>query len=235
MTIKDRILKLTKQLYPTGRAFKFPVDGTTEAFHKGLAVSEAQFYDDAKSLLYSLLADNANFTTDDASDWERRLGLIDGTGNTLNDRMAAIRRKLAAPGINPAKQHYLWIEKQLQDAAFNVYVYENRFPSGGGYITQDPVTVCGSTSILTTFQCGDGQHGDKQHGGGLNNKVVNYLDKDLDFVFNEGALFKHTFFIGGSPIGTFANVPALRETEFRQLILKLKPAHTVAYLFINFV
>jgi uncharacterized protein YmfQ (DUF2313 family) len=106
-SIKDKIITLTKQLYPTGRAFKMPVNGYFEKLHKALAVSEAQAYEDAISIKYSLLPDNNNFTADDATDWERRLGLPYSPSSTLSDRKAAILRKLQQPGTNPAKGHKL--------------------------------------------------------------------------------------------------------------------------------
>ena len=52
--------------------------------------------------------------------------------------------------------------------------------------------------------------------------------------FDIGDNYKSTFFIGGAVLGDFANVPFQREKEFRQLVLKLKPDQTIAFIFINF-
>lgn len=231
----EKILSLTKQLYPTGRAFKMPKLGYLDKFHNALAVSENQAYVDAVSILNSILPDNDGFTEDDATAWERRLGLITNTSVSLADRKLAIIRKINHPGTIPARQNYLYLQGQLQAAGFDVYVYENRFPDGfGGYETENPLTLSGGVGGVS-FQHGDRQHGDFQHGGGFGNIVANYIDEDIDFLFDVGSNLKSTFFIGGTPIGTFANVPASRKAEFRQLILKIKPVQTVAFLFINYI
>ena len=234
MAVKDKILALTKQLYPTGRAWRMFPGSVLEKLHSGLAVSEAKAYEDAVSLLDSALPDNANFTVDDATDWERRLGLITNDLVSLDDRKLAIIRKMNHPGTIPARQHYLYIQGQLQAAGFNVYVYENIFPGyPSGFITKTPEEVSGGPGLV--IQHGDIQHGDAQHGEGLFEKVVNSIDSDLDLTFNIGPDLRDTFFIGGSPLGTYANVDINRKDEFRQLILKLKPAHLVAFLFVNYV
>ena len=80
MTTQQKIMALTRQLYPTGRAFKMPAGGWLEKLHHALGISEAKAYNDAVSLLNGLLPDNPNFTEEDASTWEVRLGMIDGTG-----------------------------------------------------------------------------------------------------------------------------------------------------------
>lgn len=234
---KSIILTLTKQLYPNGRAFKLPFDGFFEKLHKGLAVSEAKAYEDALSIKNSLLPDNNSFTVEDAEDWERRLGLVSNPLTTLTDRKAAIKRKLQQPGKNPAKNHYLNLQKQLQDAGFPVTVYENRFlvyyPNG--YIALYPSQITAATPIYNVLRHGMVNHGSGiHHGKFYNNKIANYIDERKDYYFDIGKSLHSTFYIGGSPVGTFANIPASRKNEFRELVLKLKPAQTVAYLFINF-
>jgi hypothetical protein len=232
--IGDKILKLTRQLYPTGRAWKLPFFGYFEGLHKALAVSEAQAYEDAVSILYSILPDNSNFTSDDATDWERRLGLITNLATPLASRMLAIKRKMQAPGVNPAKGHYLNLEKQLQDAGFNVYVHENiiyNYPTG--FSQYNPVTL--NANISSQVQHGDHQHSDVQSGIYINSVIANSIYNSVDVGFNVGSNLRSTFFIGGSVLGTYANVTASREQEFRQLILNIKQVQTVGYLFINYI
>ena len=89
--------------------------------------------------------------------------------------------------------------------------------------------------MSTQFQHGDGQHGDDQHGGGFSQFIANSLDQEQDANFSEGSNLRSTFFIGGATPGLFANVDSEREKEFRQLVLRVKPVQTVAYLFINYV
>ncbi len=231
----EKILSLTRQLYPTGRVFKMPKFGFLEKFHTALAASENAAYEDALSILGSLLPDNTNFTAQDASAWERRLGLITNDAVSLADRKAAIVRKINHPGTIPARQNYLYLQGQLQAAGFDVYVYENRFSDGmGGYVTESPLVVSGGMGG-SSYQYGPYQYGDIQYGGAFLNFVANYIDEKRDQVFDIGSNLKSTFFIGGNTLGSFANVDANRKNEFRQLILKIKPVQTVAYLFINYI
>lgn len=248
MSFASKILSLTKKLYPTGRAFRMSDGGVIDKIHKGLAVSENQAFSDALSVLNSILPDNDNFTTDDAAIWEIRLGLISDTSVSLTDRKAAILRKMNHPGNIPARQHYLYIERSLRLANFDVWVHENIAGiSPQEYIVEgDDVAVYGdieygdteygdiSESILSPVQYGDVQYGDTEYGYGYNNIVANHIDKTLDAGFNTGENFRAAFFIGGQVFGTFASVPANRELEFRQLILTLKPANTIAFIFINY-
>jgi len=129
MTTLTKIKKLGKTLYPTGRAFKIPFGGVLDKLNSALSESEQRAFDDAVSILDSALPDNDNFTTGDATDWERRLGLITNPAVPLSDRKLAIIRKIRHPGNIPARQNFLYLQGQLQDAGFNVFVFENRFPT----------------------------------------------------------------------------------------------------------
>lgn len=248
----DKILALFKQFLPTGRAFKIPKNGWLDLLRSALALSENKAYNDALSIQNSILPDNDNFTADDATDWERRLGMIYSPNVLLADRKLAIQRKINHPGTIKARQHYLYIQGQLRAANFDVHVYENRFPFGNGeYYTLDPLSVIspglqhgntehgdgvhGGSPILVGVEHGDKEHGDSQHGGSFSNIIVNYIDEILDQSFFITNNLRSTFFIGGFPLGSFANVPVERHDEFRQLILKLKPAQMVGYLFINYI
>jgi len=234
MALQDTILKLTKQLFPTGRAFKISDDSFKQKLFNGLSKSEARAHADAMSILDSTLPDNNNFSADDATDWEKRLGLISNGLVPLADRKAAIIRKINHPGSIPARQNYRYLEGQLQAAGFDVYVYENIFPDGmGGFETRTPADVSGVPSGFVMH--GDIQHGDAQHGIVFNKIIANNIREDIDADFNIGNNLRSTFFIGGSPIGTYADVDVQRKDEFRQLILRVKPVQTVGFLFINYV
>ena len=113
--LSDTFRRLTQSLYPRGRAFRLPqtnahADGIFQRLHTALAKSEARAYTAALSTLDSTIADNANFTSDDATDWENRLGIISGAGVTLSDRIKAINQKINYPGTNAPRQHYLYIQ-----------------------------------------------------------------------------------------------------------------------------
>lgn len=249
--IEDKILKLTKQLYPRSRGFKIINGSWYEKLHIALNKSEARAYADASSILNSILPDNDGFTADDATDWERRLGLISNPAVPLEDRKLAIKRKMNHPGTIKARQHYLYIQGQLQAAGFNVYVYENLsgtdiadfivVPDVGELdeYELDEIELGDAISVypdlfvvaeLDTVDLGAAELNDYIY----TNKVVNSIPESGDAFFNVGETLRSTFFIGGNPAGTFADVPLVRRDEFRQLILKLKPVQSVAYLLINY-
>lgn len=235
MSVESKIKQTSKILYPSGRAFWMRQDSFFDKLHTALGMSLTRAWNDAYSILNSALPDNTDFTTDDATDWERRLGMIYSPLVSLTDRKSAIQRKMAHPGNIKARQNWRYIEGQLQAAGFNVYVYENRFPDGfGGYTVKTPEDFSTPPFPVDEIQHGDVQHGDAMHGGSPGNKVANNIDADLDSVFSVTNL-RWTFFIGGTPAGDWATVNADREAEFRQLVLRLKPVNTIAFLLVNFV
>jgi hypothetical protein len=234
----DQLVALAGQLYPTGRAFKRTVGGYREGLDRAYSESEERALRDAISTFDSALPDNPNFTAEDASAWENRLGIINVTSVSLDDRKKGIIQKMNYPGEVRARGYYLFIQEQLRNAGFDVYVYENRFPDGfGGLVTKDPVSLGGSG---TMNQHGDFQHGDRQHGSFFSNFVANKMNQAEDASFDVGYNLRSTFFIGGQKLGSdyngeMASVQTSRKEQFRQLVLRLKPTQTVAFLFINYL
>ena len=226
----DDILKLTKQLYPTGRAFRMAEGKTITKFMYALGKSEARAYDFAESTLFRILADNDNFTEEDASLWEARLNLKVDPGVDLETRKALINRKYSYPGGEIYRQNYQFIENQLREAGYNVWVHENRFPDGsGGYYYDDVLTDGG------TQHSDDVEHSeDVEFGGGNLDLVANYPISGEQFNIGDDENQKGTFFIGGQNYPDRAIVRPDLEIEFRKLVLTLKPANTVAILLIDF-
>lgn len=240
MSTLDQIEKLTKQLYPTGRAFKVPANSFLERLHSALALSEQQAFDDAVSIKDSSLPDNTNFTAGDATDWEVRLGMITNELVPLEDRKAAIFRKMAHPGDIPARQHFLYLQGQLQAADFNVFVFENRFPVyPDTFETRSPDEILGLVGHFaqysTSLQYGQSQYGGQQAGSNFEDVIANNIDETKDAFFDVGDNLRSTFFIGADPVGDFADVDINRKEEFRQLVLNVKPVQAIAYLFINYI
>lgn len=230
MSILGKISSLTRQLYPTGRAFKAPPSGSFKLLHDALNLSEAKAYADALSILDSALPDNDNFTTADATLWERRLGLISNATVSLSDRKLAILRKMAHPGNVKPRQHALFIQKGLRDAGFDVYVHENIFNDSGNVASRDPRAVAENVTLYGQKQMGQFQY------SAYNNLelVANSIEESEDSSFNVVDNYRNSFFIGGVSMGQYTPVSIERKAEFRQLILRLKPLHTIAYLFINY-
>jgi hypothetical protein len=224
MSFSAKLLKLTKQLYPTGRAFWMPKNGIFEKIHDALTLSESLAIEKLKTIYDSILADNENFTESDATNWERALGLFNQNELTLAIRKQSILRRYKHPGGILYRQSALYLQGQLQDAGFNVYVHENR-----------PTLYQFVSAIYGQVQYGQVNYGDTSIVGYT--IVANSLDEIEDSTFNLGNSDnqKELFFIGGSTFPNSANVDFLRKKEFRELILKIKPAHTVAILLINYV
>ena len=407
--ISNILMKLTKGLYPSGRAFRMPDKGVFKYFTIGYLLQVEEAYNNILAVEDGYIPDNDNFTETDATFQERRFGLIVNTAVSLADRKLALIRKMNHPGTIKARQNWRYVQAQLRASGFDVYIFENRFladpiniltdwdkgtfenlpvdltsvnpdsisnPSsvgrdsdnprtgvyslsffapvagivflGGGFTTTTAISLTsGETYILegyalfeqigafayindplnesfvrmgffttggalitadvtfdtiegnaTTYtkitatiipssdidvvigsykggtvasvgaqkiylddvsvfipptnfvtktpqeiaispntnvvQHGQFQHGATQHGQGYTYQIVNSIDNANDALFNVGDNFKSTFFISSSVLGINAVIPEARETEFRQLVLKLKPVQTVAFPFISF-
>lgn len=213
--------------------------GILHRLHEGIAAVQDDLWSDSLSILDSVLADNPNFTIDDARDWYRRLGIYDSGLVLLPDMMLAINQKLNYPGeMIYGRSTRAFIEKQLRDAGFDVYVYENRFLDGmGGYITRTPSDILGISAgiaMLGSFELGEVELAETWGMAGIT-LCVNYLEEDKDALFSIGANYRSTFYVAGATVDAFASVSVDRKTEFRQLLLQIKPAQTVGICFINYV
>lgn len=235
----SNLKKLTQQLYPTGRAHKFPFGGVKDKFHDAIIEVESQVWSDNLATLDIILPDNNNFSEQDATRWEEMLGMITSTVS-LADRKLAIIRKMNHPGVIPARQNFGYLQDQLQAAGFDVYVHENIFSDGmGGFQTLSPTDILGNLISGIWDYGAEAEYGEVEYGNPSANSVwedcvANYIDEDLDKWFNVGANLRNTFYISGAYIDNFVSVPLVRRDEFRQLILKLKPTQTIAFLFVNY-
>jgi len=236
MSYKDDILKLTIQLLPEGRAFKMKDGGLNHRRESVFADIVGGTLDDVHGILDSILADNNNFTEDDATKWEVRLGMIvQDSSVPLQDRKDAILRKYNHPGTIVARQSSDYIEGQLILAGFtNVKVYGNidRLP---------PVAYVGIQATGIAECGGDCQYseeieyGQLEEGAVFENMIANHIDEQPDKYFDIGDNLSGIFYISGATLGDFINIDINRKDEFRQLLMKLKPANQAGVLFVNYV
>jgi hypothetical protein len=131
------------------------------------------------------------------------------------------------PGSVPARQHYLFVQGELRKAGFDVYVHENRFG--------DPPSVFSFQKAVY----GDLKYGQIKYGqSGIpdGTPIANHIEeaKDADFNFGNDINLRATFFIGGETFPNRAYVDIRRKNEFRELILRLKPAQTAGLLLIDY-
>jgi hypothetical protein len=252
----DTIKKIARLLLPRGRAFDYPKDGVIDKINGSLAESESRAVADGSSILDSILPDNDDFSVEDAEDWEVRLGMITNPTVSLADRKAAILRKMQHPGTIKPRQHWRYIQKSLQEAGFDLYVHENLpgnspidyYISGSttyslsefGLLEFGEEEFGGALSaaiaaMLDPVQFGQVQFGQSQFAYRWNGDfiIANHIDPALDANFDVGGSYRCSFFIGGQNFGDFGEVEAARIPEYRELVLKLKPANTVAFSFVN--
>ena len=215
------ILKLKKQLLPTGRAFKVPVGGNFEKLLTGLGDEEALAFNTATGILDIIIPDNDNFTLEDAAYWEKVLSISSSTYDTIENRKAAITRKLQFPVGAKGRQHKLYLEGQLRSANFNVKVYEYSDIKDQFFGTvHDP-------NLPHYFEV--------HHGGiiipNYTGIVANRLNEDDEIdVPSTIENLKNIFWIAGETFDQFITIPPYRVEEFRHIILTIKPLHTVAFL-----
>lgn len=209
---------LNNTLYPTGRAFWKPLNGVFNKVHEALAMSESRLHTTIVNLQNDIIADNILMTSDAITHWETVFGLT-GKGTVLQ-RVNAIKQCQGYPNNDLARQSITFLQNQFDLAGFDVTIHyrvnNNPQPAEYGLFTYGEKTY-GQTGTAYTV-------------------CANNIDETLDsgVIFDNNTLL-YTFYIGGATLGTSADVPLTQKAEFRNLILKLKPAHTIAILFINYV
>lgn len=231
MSSLDKLRKLTRQLFPRGRAFNIAQNSVKQKIFDALSLTENDFVNAADSVLWHILPDNPNFTIYDATIWEIRLGINTSPLTSLDDRKAAIIQKLNHPGNVLARQSVGFLQQQLQLAGFDVYVYENQPEQLPSDVFGVGLSGIAEHSPLVQHMQTGMEHGSLNL---WNDVIANHIDYQKDEYFDPGSL-NRTFFICGNTLGTFANIPSVRREEFRQLVLSLKRAKAVAYLGINYV
>ena len=219
--------KLAKQLLPSGRAFRMPYNGDGDKFLEAIAESKQDAFDSAIGVLDAILPDNSNFTSLDATQWERRLGMIVDNGASLSDRKLAIQRKMNHPGDIKARQSGDYIQQALRDAGFNVTVFWN-------VNINDLPTYTNRTNVFGANNFGIANFGllaERYYLYG--EKVVNFIDSMQDETFKFGIENNSFFVVCGTTLGSASIVPLERREELRQLILRLKPLHLPCLLFVQ--
>jgi hypothetical protein len=232
---ESQLLDLTDQLYPTGRAWRF--NGSQfEKLHRAINDVFFQLRADCVSLLNSSFPDNEYFNISDCIYWEGKLGIISNSALPLELRMQIIRNKMAFPRNIKARQGPAYINQQIELQGFTgVKIYENIFyDNNGNYYYKTPFEVSGD--ILDVTQHGGiTQHGNStQHGDGSFEVIANDIENEVYSIGGNQNLYATFFIASAASLYEKGIVESHRKQEFRELILKLKPAHLVAFTFINY-
>jgi hypothetical protein len=222
-----------------------------------------QAYLDTLSIQNSVLPDNENFDEEDTTRWEQSLQIISNLTD-LQERKQRIARQLFYPGGILERSHYKFIEDQLRASGFDVYIVENRFWNGSEFEVKDPDDLLSAEFELGVTNLGKYGLKETVPGTDYTSIIANSIDEDIDNEYfnaifqgpttlgerglgtiildgkSEQQLTRKiqlqgSFFLGGSTYPSFSTVPVERKEELRQLILKLKPTHTICFEYINYI
>lgn len=230
-----KLMDLTNLLYPTGRAWYLPESGVFKKMHEVINNSMIRVKSFTAEMMDSYFPDNENFNEEDCDFWEYKLGLSTSNSLPLSVRRDIILRKISFPRNIVARQSLSYIQSQIDIYGFNVKIYENIFYDQSGQPYHETPGNIITQSLLDTQHGGDTQHGEPtQHGKGSYDIIANKMDDEQYQIGGNQNLWA-TFFIA-SPNNLFemATVPIKRKKEFKELILKLKPAHLVAFTLIKY-
>ena len=217
-------VKLSEQLYPKARVWRLFQGSVYRSLHAALSLSEQEYYNNILSLQDSALPDNDNFTVEDAERWESALALGDNSDLTLVVRKEIILRKINFPGNIKPRQSALFLQRELQAAGFDVYIYENK-------LAGVPVTIMGAIcGLITVGQTNVGQQPAETY-----DIIANEIEFEPDFVIAGNPALKFTFFIGGLSFLSRADVDSARKKQLIELILKIKPAQSIGLSLINWI
>lgn len=279
-----------RMLYPTGRAWHFTndsssqvketvyyVDGVDDNFIDGasnkfylskeykelvngiIKVDASVFfsmYEEAEAILDQMFPDNENFTEIDLENNERVYGIRPSSSLSIEEREQILINKMKNGRGVVERCHYSYLEEELRNNGFDVYVHENRFLSeitgtrvgsasvgsaivghfsgGDGFIVKElfPYTELCSDYIEAEKDAGIYNRQDRATVG---SKTIGSIVLADEFPFDRKSQLANTIMIGGETYPDFADVPQSRKREFRELILKTKPAHITAALYINYI
>lgn len=217
---------------------------------------------DINSLLDQKYPDNPNFTEDDVTNWERVFGIVPSQGATFEERKAVVDARYKYPNGIPERGHYKFIQDQLQLNGFDVYIHENRFNVATK--TSRAGEARSGIARAGDFNQFEDSFNGIEPPAGTYEYCANFIDPadDADIYspdagasgfsragiaragiarayeipeVNRQSQLRSSFFVGSESFISNVDIPANRQDEFRILLLKLKPAHSVGVLYINWI
>ena len=227
--------KVFQYLYPRSKAFRSVIDGPFKKFLKGLSYVP----EDLKHYLEGVYGDLFPDTTREISKWEEQFGLV---FTTQYDDVT--RRKLLKSfwNINTGGQASAYLERILQQVSTDFKVIENlpvRDPrdSNVAYaaVNFNKNMCCGNKYAVCGRKVGDSTF------------VPTVLKNDSESFYAlpaDAEYWRNCFFICKSAVrnryGAIIYIQKLVvEKKWRDfieyIILKVKPAHTTAILFVEYI
>lgn len=208
---------MNRELYPTGRAWWKPKGSVFEKLHEALVIQESKVASEIIDIQYNFFADSTLISDSAISQWMSIFGIV--SNGTRDDKIALIKQAQCYPNGVFARQSSSFIENQLQIAGFDVYLHYNP--------THNP-----NAAVYGLQTYGSSVYAEE---GDTFTVVANNVDEALDSSFQIANGTTNLFYIGGAVFGDYVDMPIERKNEFRELVLRLKPAHSVAVLYINYV
>lgn len=229
---------LYKQLLPTGRAWNLYKGSNLDYLFSCLSENDLKKYDLVEkikkvSLPYTIT------TIEEVKIWEQRFGIISNSSLSVEERKLEIIRKYDYPSNFLERQGLYFMETEIRKAGYNVYLKDNIFyDNGGNLYTKDPNALTSTGNMLDKYSLGEYV----LDSGSLDYTLLaNNIDeqKDASYVFSSN--FEEIIFVGNISVkdnnstDLHAIVNKKRKKEFRELLFKLKPTHSVCVLYINYL
>lgn len=252
------ICKAFKMLFPSGKAFDFIANGNQDKINKSLCQEPENiklYFDTIRDAGLPGKIPSAFF-----SDWEDFLG-IKNTGELTETQRS---QKILAKYISIGGQGKDYVKSILNHAGFDVYIYENLPSDGmrsytslmgasymgdvlmGNYTSRiDPRTLTDGTllagspdySLQRVYMAtmGDMYLGDTQMGGlgDFNGDKIIATEYAIPSTPERYVFF--WFIAGQNGLYDFVDIPIERKTDFEEMILQIKPAHTWCIAQINWI
>lgn len=238
----------------------FTVEEKNAAYFRSKLLGVTRFVQAVSRLLDQKHPGSKYYLFEDTENWERVYGIIPPIGATEEERTQVVLQRLSYPNGYKAKGTAGFIQLQLRNAGFDVYVHENRFPLS--YIeAQCGTSQCGIATCGGSVLSGEGNFENRLPESGYTEIVTNYLDpnEDIKYLDNISGLgcgdfnsqcgvaecqtatyvtekaYHNYLFISDETYPNLADVDSNRRSELRQMILKYKPAHAVVFNYINYI
>ena len=223
-----------KLLFPRSRAFNLTIDSNKRKLIKAIAVLPEDIRHEMEQVYFDLFPETSRCI----DDWEKVFAVVFSSKELAKQRnvIAALWR------INKGGQSAVFLESVLQNINANILVVENTPVSNPRQRSIAKVAVCGNKILCcknVKAVCGY-RVGEE----GFSPEILRNDVSELYSVKNDPRFWVYCYFVCKRVVRNSKNeilyIERLRiKQEFRNyieyLILKIKPVHTVAVMFIEWV
>lgn len=223
-----------KLLFPRSRAFNFTIDSDKRKLIKAIAVLPEDIRHEMEQVYFDMFPETSRCI----EDWEKVFAVVFSSKELAKQRnvLAALWR------INKGGQSAVFLESMLRNIDANILVVENTPVSNPRQRSITNVSVCGNKTLCcknVKAVCGY-RVGDENFSPSILRNDVS----ELYSIKNDPRFWAYCYFICSRVVRNNKNEILYVEKiqikkEFRNyieyLILKIKPVHTVAVMFIEWI